>query len=281
MTVEEENVETTGMSEQEVQAGAVEVPEAAEPAAMPEGATTEEAEVLDTETQLAAEALAATEDVQEAPEGVTVPVAVVAELRAERRENRQAIEALNARLVELTKPPEPAPVPSPLEKWVAENPEDAEVTSPPGTVQLAEKRWQDQQAKVSAERQGQQQHAARATESLKKAEATIKDYREVVEMGRKYLTPGNNVDIANSPDIAMALYKMCVEATLKSGTPDAAQLRAKLQQKVAQTKSGPKPQATQPVTPGTRTPAAPAQELPSTAPPSNPRLAHIYGALRL
>ena len=111
--------------------------------------TTPAAAELTPEAQLAADALAATESVSETPEDAEKKGlhGEVLSLREDRRASRKLIETLNETIrtmqqtAEKAKPPEP----SPLEKFVAEFPDDPV----PGRVSLEESRFQRKQAEIA------------------------------------------------------------------------------------------------------------------------------------
>jgi hypothetical protein len=229
----------------------------------------------DTEAQLAAEALEATE---EQPKQQGIPEAVVAELRADRRANRQLIETLQAQLAERNKPVEQPPEPSPLEKWVQDNPDEAEISGPPAAVLVAENNWQKQQAQITAQNQQAKERQERGNASYANAKAKLSDFDDIVEMGSRHLSNGDKLDIATAEDPAMLLYKRCIRATLEAGGPEANLLRQSLKAKAATSQSvsrTPTKTNTQQQTKGMETQTSAAE--PTTT--MSPQMAHIYNIM--
>ena len=235
------------MTDEQLVEQAVEGLEAEASAGSPDTGTPEvqeeqqEASELDAEAQLAAEALAATE---EAAQVDHVPTKVVAELREDRRnlrtEVRQLRDTIQTFVAERNKQEEPPPEPSPAEKFIAQHADtfDPDVEPLPASVQIAERKWQKAQDEQQVSRRQQKEDESRQAQSLAAAQSQFSDFEDVIEIGKKHLTIGNQVDVRNSTDPAKTLYKLCIEATLKSGGPDAAlmrqNLKAKLQTKKAQ-----------------------------------------------
>lgn len=115
---------------------------------------------------------------------------------------------------------------SPLEKWVAENPEDAQVTSPPATVQLAEKKFQQAQDHARAEAQRKadesemgrrqalaniQAKATKATTSEQQVRKAHVDYEKVTRAVIKanLLSPTEKDAILDAENPAEEYYKLC------------------------------------------------------------------------
>jgi len=213
-----------------------------------EAVTPTEAPESSEEAQIAAEALADIEDTEAQPGKETAPVSVVAGLRAklrtEREANQRLSEAIQAQLVERSKPAEQPPELSPIEQYYKDNPElDPNMDAPPGGVILSDRKWQEQQAKKQRAEQQAQERKELGLESTARAQATFTDFDDVVAIGSRHLTDGNKLDIYKSKDPAATLYRLCVKATLESGTSDAAVMRQMMQAKQAKPKSGstPKP----------------------------------------
>ena len=235
-------------------------------------------EDTDVEAQLAAEALA---DDDGGDDEQKVPVSVVAELRAQRRElrtaNQQLVEALNNTLAERQKAAEP-PQLSPEETFIRENAEtfDPDTEPFPASVQIAQRRWEKEQQTRQTQQQSQAQRTQQGETSLANARATFSDYDDVIDMGKNYLTPGNKLDIQMSSDPAKTAYTLCMKATLAHGTPeDKALMRQNLKAKLTKTKP-PSPQTQKKVDKGTGTQiaAGPAERM-------SPQLAHVYDAMGL
>lgn len=266
-TTQEVEVEPTGETvEQTVETPAAETtPEVSTP----------EAQVSDVEATLASEALEQAPG-ETAPAEATAPLGVVHGLRAKGREKDQTISALQqlndnlrTELDNRAKAPDQV---SPLEKYGSENP-DVQYGEVPVDVHVAERKWQEQQDQNKATTQAVDQQQARGRQSLKTAQETISDFDDVVAMGQKYLTEGNQHDIRTSADPAALLYKLSMRATLDSGTADAQVLRQHLQSKL-----------TKPTVPKSK-PKEQTEEVPETEEqvpdnePMSPRLAQTYAML--
>ena len=280
------------MTDEQLVEQAVEGLEAEASAGSPDTGTPEvqeeqqEASELDAEAQLAAEALAATE---EAAQVDHVPTKVVAELREDRRnlrtEVRQLRDTIQTFVAERNKQEEPPPEPSPAEKFIAQHADtfDPDVEPLPASVQIAERKWQKAQDEQQVSKRQQQEDASRQAQSLATAQSQFSDFEDVIEIGKRHLTIGNQVDVRNSADPAKTLYKLCIEATLKSGGADAAlmrqNLRAKLQTKKAQQavpkiNQQPTNTGTQPVT---NKKAGEEEEVETPLSPDLARLQRVFG----
>jgi len=280
------------MTDEQLVEQAVEGLEAEASAGSPDTGTPEvqeeqqEASELDAEAQLAAEALAATE---EAAQVDHVPTKVVAELREDRRnlrtEVRQLRDTIQTFVAERNKQEEPPPEPSPAEKFIAQHADtfDPDVEPLPASVQIAERKWQKAQDEQQVSRRQQKEDESRQAQSLAAAQSQLSDFEDVIEIGKRHLTIGNQVDVRNSADPAKTLYKLCIEATLKSGGADAAlmrqNLRAKLQTKKAQQavpkiNQQPTNTGTQPVT---NKKAGEEEEVETPLSPDLARLQRVFG----
>ena len=268
METEEQEVNAVETTEEEqVSQATAPVVEHLKPASAPE---------LGAEAQLAADALEAVEEAED----VTVPVGVVAGLRAKGREKDQVIQAKDQLIEHLKSEIEQrnAPIPelSPAEKYIAEHDEfDPDMDALPAAVLIANDKWKDGRAEAKAKADVQTKRQQLGQQSYTKAKAAFTDYDDIVTMGTEYLTPGDKVDIAMSDDPATALYKKSISRVLESGTEDAAVLRNHLKSKLTKSQSSPKPKQTQ------AKETQPEQQPEEPEEIMNPRLAHIYNVLDL
>lgn len=278
---QEQQQETTEVSAEQ---GQETVAAPAQPAETTETPT--EPTVSQTEAQLAAEALAATETEPETTEPM-VPGHVVAGIRAERRALRQLTEQLQTELDNRNRPAEQTPGPSPAQQFIAEGKAngtfDPDTDPLPASIQLAEANWKEQQAQVKAQQQADQQQRQLNSRSITKAKSEIADFEDIVELGTRYLDDGDKLMIRKSADPAMELYKRCMKRTLESGGADAALLRqnlkakSQLTQPVSSTKKPTETTQTQTTQPTGQRPAQPPTE--EQEPPMTRELAQAYAIL--
>jgi hypothetical protein len=242
---------------------------------------------LSDEQKLAAEALAATE----APAGDTPEIEalkrederLLGSITAKRRLNRELDRKL-AEKMEAEKAAAP-PEKSPEEKYLEENEDAFDPNNEPfpAKVQMAQRRWEREQAAKAQKQQEENTVTSRANASYNKAREKFSDFDTVLEDAQDLLTEGDRLDFSNAAkkgdDVAELIYKRCIYKTLEAGGDGARRLRARLQQKVKSRASVPKPNTnpTDGSQGGKETPAAqPSASAEEIA--ENPQLAQVYAA---
>ena len=242
------------------------------------------------EAKLAAEALAATDE----------PAGKSPEIESLKSVNDQLLNSITARrhlLRELDKKtaermeaerPVLPPEKSPEEKYVEENKEifDPDTTPFPAKVQMAQRKFEKEQAEKDRKRQEESTINNRAKISSVEARRKYSDFDKILSNAQDVLTEGDQVDlrraIEEGKDGAEFLYKRCIYKTLEAGGDRAKQLRAELKAKVPAKASVQKQQSKQ-STDGSELRAGQKQEK-TPAPPANPELgknptlAHVYAA---
>ena len=243
------------------------------------------------EAKLAAEALAATDT---GPAGDTPEIAgmkkeserLLGEITARRQLNRELDKKLADKLAaeEAAKPPEL----SPEEKYIKENSDtfDPETEPFPANVQMAQRKFDKEQAAKAAQKQEASLVSSKANAVYLKAREKFSDFDDIIMISQDLLTEGDQVDIKaaikRGEDGAEALYKRCIYKTLLAGGDRAKEMRAKLQKKVVakasvqtQTQTNQKPGGSETQT--TNVPVNPPASAEEAI--NNPVLAHIYGAM--
>lgn len=236
---------------------------------------TQEDTVLAPETP-GAEAEIAAKALEANPE--TVPLGVAKGLREDRRELRDAMKAKDQLIEHLQsqlaaqKPAVQQVVVSPAEKYIAEHKDefDPDIEALPASVQIAQDRWNKEQLAAQSQAEQARIQSERTNESLARAQSTISDYEDIVELGNQYLDAGDRLMIKQSKDPALELYNRCIDKTLKAGTKDSTILRSHLKTKLAPQSAKPKPKVEEP-----QTATAEAEE------PMSPQLAHARRLLGL
>ena len=224
------------------------------------------------EAQLAAEALEAAD---------TVPVGVVAGLRARSRGKDEVIRAkdelINRLQAEIDERKTVAPTLSPAQQFIRDNELfDPESQALPAAIQIAQDQWKEKQAEEKAQAEAVARRKEMGNRSYREAKAAYSDYDDIVALGQQYLTPGDKLDIASADDPATELYRRSISRTLESKTEDSEVLRNHLKSKLP-TKKTVQPPPVKENTQEREAPASPPNEEPEYE-NMNPRLAHICNA---
>lgn len=152
--------------------------------------------------------------------------------RALRRQLTAENKALAQQRETLLAPVEKASEQSPLEKFVAENPEDPV----PSRVTLAERDFQSKR-KASETKKKDKKSAKAASEkrgddASARALAKYPDFFEVGEQAEELLTDGDRLDIQKAEFPEDLIYKKAIQRILEAGGNAAKELRARLSKTV-------------------------------------------------
>lgn len=279
-----ETVETQAGKEAEVKDTS---PAAAEPA---------QEETLSDEARLAAEALAATEEsAGESPEIAGLKKEderLLGSITAKRQLNRELDRKIAEKLAaeKAAMPPEKTPE----EKYIEDNEDtfDPDTDPFPARVQIAQRKWDREQAEKNRRLQEESSISASTNKHYLKARETYSDFDEIVLGAEDLLTEGDQIDVRNAAkkgeDPAEKLYKIAIYKTLMAGGDRAKQLRAKLKLKIPSKKASVQ-EPTKQETDGSEEKVGAKKQVPKPAEPpasaeeaiNNPHLAHIYAACGL
>jgi hypothetical protein len=251
---------------------------------------------LSDEARLAAEALAATEDpAEESPEIAGLKKEderLIGSITAKRQLLRELDRKFDEKLAaeKAAVPPEK----SPEEKYIEANEDtfDPDTEPFPARVQIAQRKWEKEQAEKSRRLQEESSISASANKSYLKARETYGDFDEIVLGAEDLLTEGDQIDVKNAAkkgeDPAEKLYRICIYKTLLAGGDRAKQLRANLKAKIPSKKASVQEPINQQETGGSEQAGAKKTAPKPAEPPasaeeaiSSPQLAHIYSAFGL
>jgi hypothetical protein len=194
---------------------------------------------LSDEARLAQEALAATEE----PAGDTPEIEslkaenerLLGSITARRRLNRELDQKIAEKMA-AEKAAQPTEK-SPAEKYIDEHSDtfDPETEPFPAKVEIAQRKWEREQADKARKIDEQNATNQRANASYQKARQRFSDFDSILEEYSDVLTEGDKLDFANAAkkgdDVAELIYSRCIYKTLMAGGDRAKELRAKLKSK--------------------------------------------------
>lgn len=249
---------------------------------------------LSDEAKLAAEALEATDEpAGDAPEIEGLKgekdklTNEVTALRAERRSLRRFKSELDKQISDKMAAEKAASPPekSPEEKYIEENADtfDPDTEPFPAKVQIAQRKWEKEQAEKTNTRQQEEAIRTRANNSYLKARDKYSDFDQVLEDAQDLLTEGDQLDfrraLEKGDDAGDLIYRRCIYKTLEAGGDRARQLRARLKQKTKASVQKPKQK---PTDGSQQTEDKKPEEKPSETSAEetvdNPQLAQVYSA---